>query len=249
MSRKPRKESKSKIYHIILRGNNKQSLFFDDNDRQFFLNRLNKYSKQLDIHIFSYCLMQNHVHILLGNAPKENLSLFVQKLANSYVYYFNRKYECSGHLFQGRFKSEPVEDEIYLKNVLRYILMNPEKANISKMPDFRWSSYKDTILSRSQTFIDRKFITDLFSSQKSIKQFLSVPDNNIYMEYENKVCHSDEKAALIIKETCCVINPFHLRSFSPEEINIKIKILKKHALSISQISRLTGIPRRIISEA
>lgn len=249
MSRKPRKEAKSRIYHIILRGNNKQSLFFDEADRYFFLNRITKYSVQLDIHIYSYCLMQNHVHILLGNAPKELLSLFVQKLANSYVYFFNRKYECSGHLFQGRFKSEPIEDEIYLKNVLRYILLNPEKANISKMSEYNWSSYRDTVQLNSQSIIDHQFIIDLFSSLKTVKQFLTMPDDNIYMEYENKICYSDEKAASIINKTCGLCHPFHLKLSSPEEIIKKLRILKKHILSVSQLSRLTGISRKIISEA
>ncbi|MBS7261842.1 MAG: transposase, partial [Treponema sp.] len=108
MARKPRKESSSQKYHIILRGNNKQLLFYDEKDCEFFLKRVFKYADQLEVKIYSYCLMGNHVHILLGNAPKETLSLFVQNLSNSYVYYFNHKYDCSGHLFQGRFKSEPI---------------------------------------------------------------------------------------------------------------------------------------------
>lgn len=249
MARKPRKESNSKIYHIILRGNNKQALYFDDTDKEFFLNRIKKYSTQLDIHIYSYCLMQNHVHIILGNAPKEKLSLFVQKLANSYVYYFNRKYECSGHLFQGRFKSEPIEDEIYLKNVIRYILMNPEKANISRMTDYKWSSYRETVNKTPQAIIDHQFITNLFSSLKSIKLFLDNSDNKTYMEYENRICYSDKKATLIINKTCGICNPFHLHLFSPDEIKEKLHILKTHMLSVSQIARLTGLPRKIISEA
>ena len=114
MARKPRLYGSSGTYHVILRGNNKQNLFNDDSDRKFFLCRLRKYSKELGVVVYAYCLMNNHVHILIGNASF-NMSLLIQKLANSYVYYFNRKYERCGHLFQGRYKSEPVLDDAYLR--------------------------------------------------------------------------------------------------------------------------------------
>ena len=92
MARKPRIFTDTGKYHIILRGNNQQNLFYDNQDRIFMLNRLKKYSTELKIEIYAYCLMNNHIHILLGNATP-TLSLFVQKLANSYVYYYNSKYE------------------------------------------------------------------------------------------------------------------------------------------------------------
>lgn len=140
MARKPRVYTDSGIYHAILRGNDQQNLFLDESDRIFFINRLNKYAIELKIELYAYCLMSNHVHILLGNAT-ESLSKFVQKLANSYVYYFNRKYERSGHLFQGRFKSEPINDDEYFKTAFRYILQNPEKSGIAKTDSYKWNSY------------------------------------------------------------------------------------------------------------
>ena len=102
MSRKPRKKSESQIYHVILRGNNRQSIFFNDADRFFIINRIQKYSEQTNIELYAYCLMDNHIHLLVGKA-NPNLSKFVQKLATSYAMYFNRKYDRCGHLFQGRF--------------------------------------------------------------------------------------------------------------------------------------------------
>ena len=121
MARKPRKKSESQIYHIILRGNNRQDIFYNDTDRLFMLSRIEKYSEQTNIEIYAYCLMDNHIHLLVGKA-NPNLSKFVQKLATSYAMYFNRKYDRCGHLFQGRFKSEPVETDEYFQTVFRYIL-------------------------------------------------------------------------------------------------------------------------------
>lgn len=249
MARKPRKESSLKIYHVVLRGNNKQTIFFDDNDRLFFINRVLKYSDQLDIHLYSYCLMENHVHILLGNAAKSALSLFVQKLANSYVYYFNHKYDCCGHLFQGRFKSEPIEDEIYLKNVLRYILNNPAKANICKMRDYKWSTYKELTNLSLTTKIRRDFVLSMFDSLKTLKQFLLLPDENIYMDYENKPYISDTKAKNIIQEIIDEKNVTVIRRLPQKELLILLNRLKDYKLSISQLSRITGISRQIIRKA
>lgn len=249
MARKPRKESKLQIYHVIMRGNNRQSLFFDDADKEFFKNRLFKYSEQLEIKIYSYCLMGNHVHILLGHAPKEKLSRFVQKLANSYVYFFNHKYDCSGHLFQGRFKSEPVEDEVYLKNVLRYILNNPNNAKIASMEDYEWSSFKELTDYKQKTLIDRKFVLSLFGSYKTLKDFLVIPDKEKYMEYENRPYLSDRKAILIIQNLLDSKDITLYRSFSHKKQMEFFHTLKSCNLALSQIARLTGFPLRIIKEA
>lgn len=248
MSRKPRRESKSQIYHIILRGNNKQALFYDDADRNRFLNRIEKYSNQLGIEIYSYCLMENHVHILLGNAPKKTLSLFVQKLANSYVYYFNHKYDCSGHLFQGRFKSEPVEEEVYFKNVLRYVLSNPEKAKICKKEKYKWSSYWKLIKNKENTFVFRDFVIDIFGSLQKLKSFLDLPDKEEYMEYENKPCFTDVKAAQFAQK---IINlfPLELKQKPVYEQKLKLRLLKNQNIPISQLCRITGLPRRIVVES
>lgn len=248
MSRKPRKESKSQIYHIILRGNNKQLLFYDDADRNLFLNRIEKYSKQLEIKIFSYCLMENHVHIILGNAPKNLLSLFVQKLANSYVYYFNHKYDCSGHLFQGRFKSEPVEDEVYFKNVLRYVLSNPEKAKICKKEKYNWSSYHQLIIEKDNSFIFKDLIFEIFGSLKRLKYFLELPDKNDYMEYENNPYINDEKAVQVVYKLIKKF-PQNLKRLPKRELKHNLQILKKQHISVSQLCRITGLPRKVIVEA
>ena len=136
MPRKSRKKSETQIYHVILRGNNRQDIFYNDADRLFMLNRIEKYSEQTCIELYAYCLMDNHIHLLVGKA-NPNLSKFVQKLATSYAMYFNRKYDRCGHLFHGRFKSEPVETDEYFQTVFRYILQNPEKAHICKFFQYK----------------------------------------------------------------------------------------------------------------
>ena len=164
MSRKPRQFVDSGIYHVILRGNNRQNLFIDETDRKFFIERLKKYSAELKIDVYAYCLMNNHVHILIGNG-NDGMSLLIQKIANSYVFYFNRKYDRCGHLFQGRFKSEPIQDECYFKTVFRYILQNCENAGISRIDKYKWNSFWAITKYPENTFLKIDYVCGMFNSK------------------------------------------------------------------------------------
>jgi len=134
MPRQARRKSESGIYHIMLRGINQQQIFEDEEDSLRFLETLLKYKEQCGYEIYAYCLMGNHIHILLKEG-KENLTLVLKRIAGSYVYWYNWKYRRSGHLFQDRFKSEPVEDDEYFLTVIRYIHQNPIKAGIRRQRD------------------------------------------------------------------------------------------------------------------
>lgn len=246
MARKPRLFSEHQLYHIILRGNNKQNIFSQDDDYLFFLNRVKKYTFQLKIEIYAYCLMGNHVHLLIGKVSNHNLSLFVQKLANSYVYYFNHKYDCSGHLFQGRFKSEAIEDINYLKNVLRYIIHNPEKAGICKYNQYMWNSYNLYTSKNSEENIGYCNIKNLFHSNKEFEEFLSIEDKQEYMEYENKFILTDMKAINLIKKIFHIDNPYSLNKLYISKQNPNLNILKKYGISKNQLSRITGIRKHLL---
>jgi len=107
--RQARKKSASGIYHIVLRGINQQVIFEDEEDNNKFIETIKTYKAISGYKIYAYCLMSNHVHLLL-KVEKEDLDLIIKRIAGSYVYWYNWKYHRRGHLFQDRFKSEPVED-------------------------------------------------------------------------------------------------------------------------------------------
>jgi putative transposase len=132
--REARKKSVSGVYHIILRGANKQEIFHDDEDRIKFLDTLRKYKHQSEMKIYAWCLMSNHVHLLLREGT-ESISVTMKRIGVSYALYYNYKYLTTGHLFQDRFKSENVESTDYLLTVTRYIHQNPVKANIVTNPE------------------------------------------------------------------------------------------------------------------
>lgn len=140
MPRFPRRKGESGIYHVMVRGSNRQDLFHDDEDRHRFLGTLQRYKVASALEVPAWCLMGNHVHLLLREGS-EPISATMKRMGVSYVRFFNQKYTTSGHLFQDRFTSEAVDNEAYLKTVVRYIHQNPVKAGLVKgAEDWPWSS-------------------------------------------------------------------------------------------------------------
>src|SRR3972149_6006846 len=129
------------LYHITSRGNERKNIFVDDADRFRFLELLKDYHDRYNILIHSFVLMDNHYHLILETS-EGNLLKVMHGINGGYTGYFNRKYERSGHLFQGRYKGILVEKDAYLLSLSRYVHMNPVRAKIVKKPEqYRWSSY------------------------------------------------------------------------------------------------------------
>jgi len=141
MARPLRVEYPGAHYHVINRGNGRETIFKSQRDREKFLHYLGKAAERFSLVIHTYCLMSNHYHLLV-ETPHPNLSVTMQWLNLSYAAYFNRKRKRSGHLFQGRFKAILLDADQYLKELSRYIHLNPVRAKIVSTPaDYAWSSY------------------------------------------------------------------------------------------------------------
>lgn len=173
MPRKARGKSESGIYHIILRGQNRQTIFEDDEDREKFLQTLETCKNKSGFKIYGYCLMGNHIHLLLHEMDEE-LGIMMRRLGASYVYWYNWKYKRCGHLFQDRFKSEAVETDAYFLTVLRYIHLNTVKVGLAeKMFDYKWNSYCGYLYNIGITDID--FALRFFDKdrKKAIDDFIT----------------------------------------------------------------------------
>ncbi|MDD4735724.1 MAG: transposase [Kiritimatiellae bacterium] len=150
MARKLRIHFEGAIYHVTLRGVERRRLFDDDADRERFMDRLGVYAEECRIRLYMFCLMTNHVHLLL-ETPGANLSVFMQKLQTAYTIYYNLRHDRAGHLVQGRFGAKLVEGNQYLLMLSRYIHLNPVYVadlvdkEFSKrrkaLREYRWSSY------------------------------------------------------------------------------------------------------------
>lgn len=249
MPREPRKKSRSGIYHIMLRGINRQTIFEEDEDKRRFLGTLQKYKTISKYSIYSYCLMDNHVHLLLKET-KESLSESIKRICSSYVYWYNMKYERSGHLFQERFKGEVVENAAYFLTVLRYIHQNPVKAGLDEnVFTSKWTSVNEYI--KQAHMIDSDFGLDLLSPDrnKAINLYITYmqqPNNDLCLEDTIKSRKSDDEVREFLLELG-VSNKSTLQQMNKESRNaILAKLKEKEGVSLRQLSRITGISKSVI---
>lgn len=166
-------------HHVTQRGNNKGQVFFDDEDKGFYLDVLKRYKDKYALKIWAYCLMENHVHILAVPKRSESLAKGIGGANLLYTQYINRKYNRSGRLWQNRFFSTIVEKEPYLWAVVRYIERNPVRARIvKKAEDYAWSSARAHVLGMgdvvltSENWFDEK-------EMKSYREYLRIDDEKV----------------------------------------------------------------------
>lgn len=142
MARLPRLFIAGQAQHIILRGNNRQHVFVDDEDRQAFLGWLKEAARTHDLAIHAYCLMPNHMHLLATPGDERSLPVTLQAVGRHYVLHFNRRHQRTGSLWEGRYRATVIEAERYLLVCSRYIELNPVRAGLCDTPEsYRWSSY------------------------------------------------------------------------------------------------------------
>lgn len=214
---------------------------------------LKSLKEKCDFEIYAYCLMGNHVHLLM-KVGDEEIGSIMRRFGASFVYWYNSKYERNGHLFQDRFKSEAVEDLGYLLNVLRYIHQNPLKAGIvGDISNYLWCSYREYI--GKSRIIEKDFIMGLFHTDKNIamthfKKFHMQESDENYLDINLKKKATDKQAIEIIKNICNVDHCIDLQKIiNPDIRDTHIKKLKSEGLSSRQLARLTGISRKIILKA
>jgi len=198
MPRQARIYSDTGIYHVMIRGNDKQKIFLEDEDRRRFISTLFEKALEENIDIYAYCLMNNHVHLLLHEEDC-NIARLMKRINVSFAYYFNKKYKRVGHLFQDRFKSEIVDNDGYLLAAVRYIHNNPVKAGIVNSPEkYSWSSYNDYIgVKKCNSLITDKILS-LFSENisESIKQFMKFSNLDCDIKFIDFIEKSNEELRL-----------------------------------------------------
>ena len=134
-------------HHIVQRGHNKNAVFIGDKDFEYYLSTLEEWKQALQVNVYAYCLMTNHIHLILeaGNKP-ENISLLMKRLAGRQTRYVNKLEKRTGSLWEGRYKISPIETGSYLLRCCRYVELNPVKARMVKQAqDYKWSSYRAKI--------------------------------------------------------------------------------------------------------
>ena len=254
MPRQARKESGTGIYHVMLRGINRQDIFEEAEDYMRMLSCLQQMLEQYDDQgnrlpplctFYAYCLMSNHVH-LIGSTIKH--------LAVMYAIYYNQKYSRSGHVFQDRFKSEPVNDMQYFVTLLRYIHQNPVKAGIVEhVKDYEyssWGEYDGTVepvfqLCDTGTVLRRVPFDDL---EAMVNEPLADEVNCLDMDDPSRSRPSDDQVWAYIKDKTGVTNSSAFQRLNDDIRRAVLKNLKEIGASHRQLARLTGIGRGVIQK-
>ena len=240
MPRTLRVHAESGIYHIMLRGINRQQIFEDTEDNLVFLRILWQYKHKCGYELFAYCLMGNHIHLLMkeGNEP---LGQVFKRIGACFVYWYNVKYQRVGHLFQDRFKSETVENVAYLCTVISYIHQNPVKAGICRYPEeYPYSSFQEYL--EKPELVDMDFVEQYISRETVVKQSRKpVAEECLDLNDVSLRRVTDQQAKQIMKKISDCDNVAAFQTLAPLDRNKCIHELKRSGLSLRQISRLTGI--------
>ena len=246
MSRAERKTSSTGIYHVMIRGINKQLIFEEATDYSRFLSILSEVKQISGFKLFAYCLMGNHLHMLIKEG-KEPLGQIFKRIGARYAFWFNWKYERSGHLFQDRFRSEPIESDEYLITVLLYIYQNPVKAGICKRPqDYKWSSRQQ--LGRCDV-VDEAELFDIVSvytiRERETEEILC---EALEPMIGRRMLISDEDALALLKSAGGVRGVSGFLALDRKSQATVLHSLRENGVSIRQFSRVSGLSKGIVEK-
>lgn len=254
MARQARLKSETGIYHVMLRGNERKAVFLEDEDKNKFINIVFQKMEATGSHLYSYCIMDNHVHMVIQELENgQQIATLMKRIGVSYAVYYNRKYKRVGHVFQDRFRSEVVEEDVYLLSVIRYIHQNPVKAGMAPGLNYFWSSYS--------WYIGRKKDLPLLPEMNNILDQLSVDRNmavksfiKFHEKEESKVIFDVDEVSDNEDDAEVILDKF-LRSHNLEKKDLNasknralavklVRILvRKTELSGRQVADLAGVNR------
>ncbi len=227
-------------------------IYEDDEDKSRFLNILKRCKEISNYQLYAYCLMDNHVHLLVRETA-DPIGNVIKRISSSYVYYYNSKYERCGHLFQERYKSESVETKRYFLTVLRYIHQNPVKAGlVGGVFESNWTSVFEYI--HNTDIVDIEFALTLFSSERESAvpqfiEFMKARNDDECLEYEEMKRMLDSEVKELMQKmgipTLSVLQQMDREM--RDAILFQLKGMK--GVSIRQLSRITGISRSVIQRA
>ena len=262
MARTQRSKSSTGIYHVMLRGVNKQTIFEQAGDYRKFIGLLwqsvaptDELGKPLPprCDIYAYCLMPNHVHLIVQE-KHECLSEIVKRIATAYALYFNKKHERCGHLFQDRFRSEPVNDEAYFVTLLRYVHQNPIAGGLcQRVEDYTWSSWGEFI-GQGNGNLHLCAISEVLQKipLDELRELVNepLPKAAQILDFDRRRGGMTDEAIIgYLTESYGLRHPVDLQLYSKERRNDILRACKELGASIRQLSKLTGFSERIVRNA
>lgn len=145
------------IFHVLNRGNNRQAVFQRESDYQHYLEIFRRYKEEFQFKLFAYCLMTNHIHLIIKTSPSGTISQIMKAITIAHTRHYHKVYQASGYIWQGRFKSPTVSDDEYLLTLMRYIEQNPVRAGMVEYPEqYPFSSYHENTGTGKVSLIDKE---------------------------------------------------------------------------------------------
>lgn len=251
MPRKPRCDSPIRVLNIGQKGHNGQVIFYEPEDYSYYLQCLRKACKDNDMVLLAFALMANHIHAIFYGEIAKCANIF-QSVGASYVKWFNQKYARSGTLWNSRYYSKPIMDEQQMLQTVAYIFNNPVKAGMVKEPErYRWSSLK--ALESREFDAEACQILDQYLGIDNVIKYTKKVAHEPMDSSVKKVCEvipkkklSDLQAIDIVKKMVNKKNLGRVPSLSKKLLRRLVKKLLKMGSNISQISRITGMNRRLV---
>ncbi len=245
MPRRARKRSESGLYHVMLRGGNRQRIFHDETDYRIFLEGLRKYRDLCGFTLHAYCLLPNHVHLLIRENPSgETVSQVMKRLGVWYVARYNRRYERSGGLFEDRFRSEAVDSDAYFTTVIRYIHRNPVKAGIVDEPGrYPYSSYLEYVAPRPDALTDTSLLL-AFIPRDEIPAWHAQDDGVSILDVPERArpsLLSDEKALQVMRKASGAANAEAFSRLDERAMVRALKRMREAGATLRQMVRLSGV--------
>lgn len=241
MARHARQLAESRIYHVMLRGVNRDAIFLEEADFQRFLTSLAEAKESSGCLVLAYCLMTNHVHLVL-RTKDEPIGTVVKRLGVRYAGWFNRKYGRVGHLFQDRFASVPVEDDGYFVTLLRYVWNNPVEAGLATRPDeYRWSSRR--LLGQESDLLDQSELSSLLP-EYSLTEIAPVPLTLLEggsAKAGRPRRHTVEQVAALLRNACGADSPEAFARLGRDIQRLVVRELRTRSVTYEQIARVTGL--------
>src|SRR6185503_5774088 len=168
MARKARAEVDGGLYHVITRGNNRRQIFNSPADYEKFLSLLTRQKARLPFFLYAYCLMTNHVHLLIERQA-DSIGRIMHRLLTGYSQYYNRRYRRVGHLLQGRHKAILCQSDRYLAELVRYIHLNPVRAKmVSEPEEYAYSSHRAYLGLEAAGIVDVEPVLRHFGAKKPL---------------------------------------------------------------------------------
>ena len=250
MVRSARIQSAANMYHAVARGVSRRIIYEDDKDRTQFLDSLAELAREHDAKVHAWCLMSNHYHLLL-EIDFERLPIMMKALNSVHALRFNIRHDRVGHLFQGRFKSEPVDTDERFLTVLRYIHQNPVKAGLVETCDYPWSSYRAYVGMEPPRFEETALALELLGGADGLATFHEKVDFKAVCcdVGSGRKTVEDDEALRVARAVLGDVAVESVCGLDKASRNESIRALKDARLSIRQIERLTGISRGIVASA